>query len=81
MLRRARWFGAGAAVGVGASVWAGRKLRSATARYRPGRLADAATEKARGLPADVRAAVLEGRSAMRAREAELRQGLERAAES
>jgi hypothetical protein len=75
MLRRARWFGAGAALGVGASVWAHRKLRATTARYRPGRLAGSATGKARALPGDVRAALLEGRSVMREREAELRQGL------
>jgi hypothetical protein len=81
MLRRARWFGAGAALGIGASVWAGRKLRTATSRYRPGRLATTATGKARVLPENVRAAVVEGRSAMREREAELRRGMKRVAES
>jgi hypothetical protein len=81
MLRRVRWFGAGAAVGVGASVWARRKLRTATARYRPRGLVDTATGQARGLPGDLRAALREGRSAMREREAELRHGLERVPES
>jgi hypothetical protein len=58
-------------------VWARRKLRTATARYRPGGLVDTATGKARVLPGDLRAALREGRSAMREREAELRHGLER----
>jgi hypothetical protein len=81
MLRRARWFGAGAALGIGASVWAQRKLRTATSKYRPGRLATTATGKARAWPGDVRSAVLEGRTVMRQREAELRRGLEQVPES
>jgi hypothetical protein len=81
MLRRVRWFGAGAALGIGASVWAQRKLRTATARYRPGRMATTATGKARALPGDVRAALHEGRSTMRQREAELRRELKRVPES
>jgi len=78
MLRRARWFGAGAAIGIGASVWGQRKLKTAAARHRPARLAGSALDRARTWPAEVRAAVQEGRTTMRQREAELRQGLERA---
>jgi hypothetical protein len=81
MLRRVRWFGAGAALGIGASVWAQRKVRTATSKYRPGRLATTATGKARVVPRDVRAALVEGRSAMRQREAELRRGLNQVTES
>jgi hypothetical protein len=81
MLRRARWFGAGAALGIGASVWAQRKIKTATSRYRPSGLATTASGKARALSGDVRAALLDGRSAMREREAELRRGLNRVPES
>jgi hypothetical protein len=76
MLHRVRWLGAGAALGFGASVWAQRKLRTAVAKYRPAGLAGSAVGKARSWPAEVRAAFVEGRSTMRAREAELRHELE-----
>jgi hypothetical protein len=86
MLRRVRWFGAGAAIGIGASVWGQRKLKLVAARYRPAeygpaRLAGSAIDKARTWPTEVRAALYEGRITMRQREAELRRGLERAAGS
>jgi hypothetical protein len=81
MLRRVRWFGVGAAVGIGASVWAQRKAKLVSARYRPSGLAGTAADRARTWPGEVRAALQEGRSTMREREAELRQGLERAAGS
>ena len=74
MLHRLRWFGAGTALGIGASVWAQRKLKAAAARYRPAGLAGTALDKARSWPAHVRAAFDEGRSTMREREAALRQG-------
>ena len=75
MLRRARWLGAGAALGFGASVWAQYKLKAAAARYRPAGVAGHAVTRARSWPSHVRAAIDEGRSTMRAREAELRCGL------
>jgi hypothetical protein len=81
MFRRARWFGAGAALGIGASVWAQRKIKVVAVRYRPAGLAGSAVDRARGWPGDVRAAIKEGRTTMREREAELRHRLERAAES
>jgi hypothetical protein len=81
MLRRVRWFGAGAALGIGASVWAQRKVKVVAARYRPSGMAGTAVDKARAWPAEVRAALQEGRSTMRKREAELRHGVERAAGS
>jgi hypothetical protein len=79
MFRRIRWFGAGAAFGVGGTVWAQRKVKAAVARYRPAGLAGSAVDKALAWPAEVRAAIDEGRSTMRRREAELRHGLEPAA--
>jgi hypothetical protein len=79
VLRRVRWMGAGAALGVGASVWAQYKLKAAAAKYRPAGLAGSAVGKARTWPAEVRAAIDEGRTTMRQREAELRHGLQRTA--
>lgn len=83
MFRRVRWMGAGAALGVGASVWAQYKLKAAAARYGPAGLAGSAVGKARTWPAEVRAevraAIDEGRTTMRQREAELRHGLRRTA--
>lgn len=72
MLKRLRWLGTGVAVGFGGSLWAQRKMKSMASRYRPsGRAGNAAT-KAKALPADVVAAVREGKVAMRERESELR---------
>lgn len=78
MFKRIRWLGAGALVGVGASIWTQRKARMMAARYRPAGLAGAASQ-ARQWPARVREAVGEGRQAMHEREAELRRRLERPA--
>jgi hypothetical protein len=71
-----RWAAAGAALGFGASWWAQRKLREASDRYRPARLANDAMGKARAWPGEVRAALEEGRATMRQREAELRHELQ-----
>jgi hypothetical protein len=72
MAHRARWMAAGLLIGAGGSVWVERKVRSVASRYSPAGLAGSTTARARGLGADVRAAIAEGRDAMRAREAELR---------
>jgi hypothetical protein len=77
VFHRARWLGVGAALGFGASVWAQHKLKEVSARYRPAGLAGNAANKARSWPSHFRAAIEEGRSTMRAREAELRDGLVR----
>ena len=71
-----RWFGAGAALGIGASVWAQRKMKAAAARYKPAGLAGNARDRARAWPTHVRAAFDEGRTTMREREAELRRQVE-----
>jgi hypothetical protein len=65
MLKRLRWLTTGAAMGVGGSIWLRKKLRTASSRYRPAGVAEAAAARARD-------ALEEGRVAMRAREAELR---------
>jgi hypothetical protein len=74
MAHRVRWLAAGLVVGVGGSMWVERKVRSVASRYTPAGIAGTATARARGIPSDVRAAIAEGRAAMRAREAELRSG-------
>jgi len=84
MFRRLTWLGIGVAVGLGASKWVERKARRQLARYLPvsqlplragSEIADRAREKAAGRIVDLRTAVEGGRSAMAAKEAELRQQL------
>jgi hypothetical protein len=64
-MKRLVWFAAGAAAGVGGTAYAKHKARQAADRYRPVSLAKGAV----GRVAD---AVREGRSAMAAKEAELK---------
>jgi hypothetical protein len=71
VIRRALWFGAGAA----SALWVERKARQAAQRFTPPALATSAAERAKERGRDVLAAVAEGRRAMRSREAELRAGL------
>lgn len=73
MLKRIRWMATGLALGAGATIWAERKAKAVAAKYRP----SGAANRARGWPADVVAAVKEGREAMREREAELREASDR----
>ena len=72
MFRRARWIGAGAALGAGAVLWAQRKVRDLADRYKPVNRAGDAVDRAISFPGDIRDAFAEGREAMRQREAELR---------
>ena len=64
-MKRLVWFAAGAAAGVGGTAYAKRKAREAADRYRPVSLAKGAASR-------VAEAVREGRSAMAAKEAELK---------
>jgi hypothetical protein len=64
-MSRLMWFAAGAAAGVGGSMYAKRKAREAAERYRPVNVAKGALDR-------FTEAVREGRAAMVAREAELR---------
>ena len=74
MSHRLRWMAAGVLVGVSGSVWLERKLKAIANRYSPAGIAGNATARAREIPGELRAAIVEGRETMRAREAELRRG-------
>lgn len=62
----------GAGFGFGVSFWLMRFVRETAARYTPERMSADLAGAMRSLGADLRAAVSEGREAMREREAELR---------
>jgi hypothetical protein len=67
--------GTGAGVGFGGAMWIRNKVRRAVARVMPDRVAADVTGGARRAGANVRDALVEGRTAMRTREAELRDEL------
>ena len=62
MFKRLFWLTVGAAAGFTGSVWLQRRVRHTVDRFAP-----------ENVQADVKAAVAEGRAAMRARERELRE--------
>jgi hypothetical protein len=72
MFKRLFWLLVGTGFGFGASFWMMRVIRETVERYTPERVSADLTNAVRGLGADLRAAVAEGRQAMREREAELR---------
>ena len=72
MLRRIFWFAVGIGFGAGLSWWATRALRRTAERYAPDRVAGELSKSLGRLGADLKAAVSEGREAMRSREQELR---------
>jgi hypothetical protein len=72
MFKRARWLVTGAGIGFGTSLWLQRKVKQTAARYSPQRFSGELTKTVKGISGDVRAAVIEGRDAMREREAALR---------
>lgn len=75
MFRRLLWLLIGAGFGFGVAFWVMRLVREAAARYSPDRLSSDLAQAARGFGTDLRGAVAEGRAAMRAREAALREEL------
>lgn len=75
MLRRLFWLLLGAGFGVGSSFWVMRFVKETAARYAPERVSADLAEALKGLGADLRTAVADGRVAMREREAELRADL------
>ena len=77
MFKRLFWLMVGIGFGFGASFWVTRRVRETIDRYRPQRVSNDMAAAFRGLGADVRAAMAEGRTAMRERELELRTELER----
>lgn len=76
MFKRLFWLLIGAGFGFGVSFWITRVVKETLARYTPERVGADVAASVKGLGADLRAAVAEGREAMRAREAELRADLD-----
>ncbi len=68
MFKRALWF----SIGCGSSLWVMRTVRRTLDRLTPHRLTQDAVAGARFATNELKAALDEGRQAMRAREAELR---------
>ena len=79
MFRRLLWLIVGAGFGFGVSFWLMRFVRETAARYTPERVSADLADALKSLGSDLRAAVAEGREAMREREAELRSEVEHAA--
>ena len=76
MLKRLFWLVVGAGFGFGMSFWVTRAIREKVARFSPEAVSADLTKAMRDLGRDVRAAVSEGVTGMKEREAELRQAVE-----
>jgi hypothetical protein len=76
VFKRVFWMSAGVAVGAGSAFWAKRRVEQAVQQLMPEQVADRAATSARDLGRNVRDAAVEGRAAMREREAELRAQVE-----
>ena len=72
MFRRLLWLVMGVGFGFGMSFWTMRIVKQTAARYAPERVSNDLTAALKGLGADLRTAMAEGREAMREREQELR---------
>lgn len=72
MFRRLFWLLVGVGFGFGMSFWVMRFVKETAARYGPERVSADLSNAIKGLGADLRLAVADGREAMREREAELR---------
>ncbi len=77
MFKRLFWLSVGLTAGFGSSFWLMRTVRRTVERLTPQRLTQDAVAGARSVGAELRAALDEGRTAMRQREAELRAEIER----
>jgi hypothetical protein len=77
VFKRLFWLVLGAGFGFGMSFWVMRTVRATVERWSPERVSQDLSGAIRSLGTDLRAAVAEGREAMREREAELRAELER----
>lgn len=77
MFRRLFWLVMGAGFGFGVSFWMMRFVRETAARYTPERVSADLSGAIKGLGTDLRAAVADGREAMREREEALRADLDR----
>jgi len=76
VFRRLFWLALGIGFGFGLSFWVTRFVRRTAERYSPENLSDNLAGAIRAFGTDLRAAVSEGREAMRERERELRADLE-----
>jgi hypothetical protein len=76
MFKRIFWLVVGAGFGFGVSFWVMRFVRETMERYRPERVSGDLADALRQFGGDIRAAVSEGRLAMREREEELRAAVE-----
>jgi hypothetical protein len=76
MFKRLFWLMTGAGFGFGVSFWLMRAVRSTVDRYKPERVSQDVSHALRGLSGDLRAAVVDGREAMRDYERDLRVQLE-----
>ena len=76
MFKRLFWLVMGAAFGFGVSFWLMRFVRETMNRYSPERVSSDLAGALKGLGTDLRAAVAEGREAMREAEADLRARIE-----
>ncbi len=71
--KRLFWMTVGYGAGLGSSYYAARKVKAAARRYTPDGLGDRVGDRVD----DVKAAMVEGRAAMRRREMQLRADLDR----
>jgi hypothetical protein len=76
MFKRLFWLGIGASLGAGGSWWLTRTVKQKLQRYVPQRLTSDLATRARAVGGDVRAAVADGRQAMRDQEDHLRAQVE-----
>ena len=79
MFKRLFWLTVGLTAGFGTSFWLMRTVRRTVEWLTPQRLTQDAVAGARSAGVEIKAALDEGRTAMRQREAELRTELERRA--
>jgi len=77
MFKRLFWALLGAGFGFGMSFWLMRFVREKVERYTPERVTGDLAASVRNLGSDLRAAVAEGREAMREREDQIRSELSR----
>jgi hypothetical protein len=76
MFRRLFWLIVGAGFGFGVSFWLMRFVRETVNRYTPERMSSDLAGALRAFGTDLRAAVADGREAMREREAAIRAEVE-----
>jgi len=77
VFKRLFWLTVGLTLGSSCSFWLMRKVRRAVERLAPERLTQDVLRGARTVGSELRAALDDGKAGMRAREAELRAGLDR----